>query len=215
MNQHDDDAHASTFDLIVLHDDRIAFHGAYASPAERLTRLIKQLPVLDQAHRIDRRKVLVAHHQLVGEHPDVALNAVSKICNEAGYSIFVSTTSKIDEAASSRPAPVRTAPVAGATVTAIRPARLFSVITQYHAANNTETIAEHFLSREDRLQSLSARADLAVTNPEVIPDHAWTDELQLAKIVEVAIAPATVTLAESMWRDEEQSYVPTPRIAVL
>lgn len=213
MSQHD--GHGSTFDLIVLHDDRIAFHGVYASPAERLTCLIKALPVLDQEHQIDRHAVLAAHHQLVGEHPDIAMNAVSKICRKVGYSIFVSTTSEIDKPASVRPVPVKTAPVEGATVTAIRPARLFSVITQYHAASNPETIAEHFLSREVRLQSLSARADLAVTNPEVIPDHAWTDELQLVKIVEVAIAPATVTLAESIWRDEERAYIPAPRLAVL
>jgi hypothetical protein len=214
MTQHDD-ARASTFDLLVLHDDRIAFHGVYASPAERLTCLIKQFPVLDQERRIDRHQVLAAHHQLVGEHPDIAMNAVSKICRKAGYSIFVSTIGKIDEPASVRPVPVGAAPVEGATVTAIRPARLFSVITQYHAPNKAETIAEHFLSRAVRLQSLSARADLAITNPDVIPEHAWTDELQLAKIVEVAIAPATVTLAESTWRDEEQSYLPVPRLAVL
>jgi len=213
MNKHD--THASTFDLIVLHDGRMVFHDVYASPAERLTRLIKVLPVLDQEHRIDRHEVLVAYHQLVGQHPDIAVDAVGKICRKAGYSIFLSTTNKIRTPAPLPPVLVKTAPVEGATVTAIRPGRLFSVITQYHAPNKPETIAEHFLSREDRLQSLSARADLAITNPDVIPEHAWTDELQLAKIVEVAISPATVTLAESTWRDEEQSYLPIPRLAVL
>lgn len=170
-----------TFDLIVLHRDRIVFHDHYDDPQQRLRMCVSLLTQSDvlPSGTIDSllaAQILCVANARIADwstEPDTVLNAVSKLCRSEGVNIYVSTTRKKTAA----------------------PAVLYSVVTEYGSG---QTIAEHFPTREARRCSLIERADNFFAAAGCIPDLVLADEQRLAALVGTFIMPATVLLTESV-----------------
>ena len=159
------DAPDSTYDLIVLHQDRIVFHDHCDSPQQRLRLCIAQLTRADVFPMVDAREVNAVVRSRPSSPPDPVLDALSKLCRRWGVNIYASTTQKKT-----------------ATRSLLGPAVLFSVITDYGPGAG-RTIAEHFPTREARHASLVERAETFFPGPGHLPEMVLTDDQRLASLL--------------------------------
>ena len=181
----------STYDLIVLHRDRIVFHDHCDSPQQRLRLCIAQLTCADIFTMVDAYEVNALVRSMPGTPPDPVLDAVAQMCRRWGVNIYASTTHK-------KPA----------VPSLTGPPMLYSVITDYGPGVG-RTIAEHFLTRDARHASLVQRAETFFPGPGHLPEMVLTNDQRLASLLGAFLLPANITLTEAAWSDSTGMYVPS------
>lgn len=185
-----------TYDLLILHRERIIFHGYYDSPQERMhmcSSLLTASDVLNTVLNHDHRNELAQQvYALTQSHiaqwsttPDGLVNAIAKLCRTWGLHIYVSSTEK-----KSKSEPL---------------SDLYSVVTDYGSG---QSVAEHFARREDRRAALLERAGLFMDCLESIPEIVRSDENRLAAFVSTFIMPANVILTHTRWDAASSTYRP-------
>lgn len=183
-----DDGEA-THDLIIFRGDRIVFHDHCDTPRQRLELCVRLLTCAEDFRQVDPREVqAVMHRPRFDEDPDIVLNEIAKLCRRWDVNIYVSTTRK---------RPARSAQT--------QPERLFSVITDYGSGH---VISEHFTTRRLRRDELVARAEQFFDGPARLPEAVLTDDNRLAALIAAFLAPATVSLTESVRDPSGSRYMP-------
>ena len=184
----------STYDLIVLHRDRIVFHDHAGSPKERLRMCTALLTGGGTYPMVDAGEINTLVRSRPSAPPDLVLDSVAKLCRRWGVNIYASTTHK-------KPA----------TPLLNGPAMLFSVITDYGPGAG-RTIAEHFPSREARHAGLLQRVGTFFPGHGKQPGISSDDEQRLASLLGALLTPANIMLTESAWNETSGMYAPAGRL---
>ncbi|QXV57399.1 hypothetical protein [Amycolatopsis sp. TNS106] len=187
-----DDAsgHAVTFDLMICHDDQILFHDHYES---REARLSVCLGILTGTHLVSGilgpsgeaaiRDIHDARLTLADSSPDAIVRDIADVCRQSDVRIYTRTKTRTPTA----------------------PTRLYSVVTQYRPNHVT---AEHFTTRTARHESLLERVSHLHAGAGAPTESALPEEESLAVLLEALLAPARISLTESVLDATDGVYKP-------